>query len=48
MNDPHRRLADILARCDDAAQLVLRGRDAFEVDVILRHAAKSIIADVAL
>ncbi|MEO6318290.1 MAG: HepT-like ribonuclease domain-containing protein [Acidimicrobiales bacterium] len=46
MNDPRRRLDDILARCDDAARLVVRGRDAFEGDVILRHAAKSIIADI--
>lgn len=46
MNDPRRRLDDILARCGDAARLVVRGRDAFESDVILRHAAKSIIADI--
>lgn len=46
MNDPRRRLDDILARCDDAARLVERGRDEFETDVILRHAAKSIIADI--
>jgi uncharacterized protein with HEPN domain len=46
VNDPRRRLDDILARCDEAAQLVTRGRDAFETDVILRHAAKSIIADI--
>lgn len=46
MNDPRRRPDDILARCDEAAQLVARGRDAFEHDVILRHAAKSIIADI--
>lgn len=46
MNDPRRRLDDILARCDEARQLVARGRDAFENDAILRHAAKSIIADI--
>lgn len=46
MNDPRRRLDDILARCGDAERLVTRGRDAFEADVILRHAAKSIIADI--
>lgn len=46
MNDPRRRLDDILARCDEAAQLVARGRDSFETDAILRHAAKSIIADI--
>ncbi len=46
MNDPRRRLDDILARCDEATQLVARGREAFENDVILRHAAKSIIADI--
>lgn len=46
MNDPRRRLDDILARCDEARQLVARGRDAFEDDAILRHAAKSIIADI--
>jgi uncharacterized protein with HEPN domain len=46
VNDPHRRLDDILARCHEAAQLVARGRDAFETDVILRHAAKSIITDI--
>jgi len=46
MNDPRRRLADILARCDEAKQLVNRGRDAFENDAILRHAAKSILADI--
>jgi uncharacterized protein with HEPN domain len=46
MNDPYRRLADILARCDEAAELVARGRRAFEADVLLRHAAKSIIADI--
>jgi uncharacterized protein with HEPN domain len=46
LNDPRRRLDDILPRCDDAAQLDVRGRDAFETDVILRHAAKSIIADI--
>lgn len=46
MNDPHRRLDDILARCHEAEQLVARGREAFETDVILRHAAKSIITDI--
>jgi len=46
MNDPRRRLDDVVARCDEATQLVARGRDAFENDVILRHAAKSIIADI--
>lgn len=46
MNDPRHRLDDILARCDEARQLVARGRDAFENDAILRHAAKSIIADI--
>ena len=46
MNERRRRLADILARCGEATQLVARGRDAFESDVILRHAAKSIIADI--
>ena len=46
MNDPRRRLDDILARCEEATQLVARGRDAFENDAILRHAAKSILADI--
>jgi hypothetical protein len=45
MNDPRRRLDDILARGDEAAQVVGRGHDAFEQDVILRHAAKSNLAD---
>lgn len=46
MTDPRRRLDHILARCDEAAQFGARGRDEFETDVILRHAAKSIIADI--
>lgn len=46
MNDPRRRLDDILDRCDEASQLVASGRDAFENDALLRHAAKSIIADI--
>lgn len=46
MNDPRRRLEDILARCSEAAQIVERGRSTFEADVLLRHAAKSIIGDI--
>ena len=46
MNDPFRRLSDILARCADARSLVVRGRGAFEEDPILRHAAKSIITEI--
>ncbi len=46
MNDPRRRLNDILARCNEATELTARGRDAFEDDALLRHAAKSIIADI--
>jgi uncharacterized protein with HEPN domain len=46
LNHPRRRLDDILARCDEARQLVARGREVFENDAILRHAAKSIIADI--
>ena len=46
MNDLRRRLDDILDRCADSRELVSRGRDAFENDAILRHAAKSIITDI--
>ncbi len=46
MNDPRRRLDDIRARCEDGSDLVGRGRNAFESDRLLRHAAKSILADI--
>ena len=46
MNDPRRRLEDILARCEEATELVGRGRAAYDDDALLRHAAKSIIADI--
>ena len=46
MNDPMQRLNDIIVRCDEAAELVERGRDTFENDVLLRHAARSIVADI--
>ena len=48
MNDPRRRLGDIVARCGDARLVVARGPEAFEEDplLVLRHAAKSIITDI--
>ena len=46
VNDPRRRLGDIVARCGDARLVVARGPEAFEEDPLLRHAAKSIITDI--
>ena len=45
-NDPRRRLDDLLDRCADARLLVAEGRDRFDEDVLLRHAAKSILTDL--
>lgn len=45
-NDPRRRLDDLLDRCADARLLVAEGRDRFDADVLLRHAAKSILTDL--
>lgn len=45
-NDPRRRLEDILARCEAARLIVAEGRERFDADVLLQHAAKSILTDI--
>ncbi len=45
-NDPERRLVDILDRCQSARLIVAEGRERFEADVLLEHAAKSILTDI--
>lgn len=45
-NDPERRLVDILDRCGLARLIVTEGRERFEADVLLQHAAESILTDI--
>ncbi len=45
-NDPRRRLDDILDRCEAARLIVAEGRERFDADVLLQHAAKSILTDI--
>lgn len=44
-SDPERRLGDIKRAVDDAAAIVSRGREAFDVDPLLRRAAKNLVAE---
>ncbi len=46
MTSPRRRLDDILVRCEQARDLVDRGRATFDADALMRHAAKSILTDI--
>ena len=46
MRDPEARLDDILRAARDAAQLVRRGRKAFDGDPILQRAAKNIVSEI--
>jgi uncharacterized protein with HEPN domain len=46
MNDPWRRLRDIVRVCEDAADLATRGRAAFDSDPLLVRAAKNMVTEI--
>lgn len=46
MSDPDARLDDIVRAAQDAAELVLRGRQKFDRDPILQRAAKNIVTEI--